>query len=126
MKKKKEITPWDKELEGLSDLEKINAVWPTHSRTSCNDTDLYNAGSIYLRHRCDRCEALSQLQFQELKNKTKVQEELAKPEQEPVAWRKKDETGRYYLYYQADGWKDPSGFEPLYLAAGVLSAPVDY
>ena len=35
---------------------------PEHDRTSCNDINLYNAGSVTLRHRCERCESLSQLQ----------------------------------------------------------------
>lgn len=70
-KKKKEVTWWDEELRDLTDSEKINAVWPEHDRTSCNDDDLYNAGSIALRYRCNRCEALSQLAFQELRNATK-------------------------------------------------------
>ena len=66
-KKKKEVTWWDAKLDGMSDREKIDAVWPEHDRTSCDDKDLYNAGSIALRHRCERCEALSQLMFQELR-----------------------------------------------------------
>ena len=34
--------------------------------------------------------------------------------QEPVAWRKKSANGEWVLYYQNVGWKDLSGFEPLY------------
>lgn len=34
---------------------------PEHDRTSCSDDNLYNAGSVTLRHRCERCESLSQL-----------------------------------------------------------------
>ena len=34
---------------------------PEHCRTSCNDTDLYNAGSVMYRYRCERCESLSKL-----------------------------------------------------------------
>ena len=33
---------------------------------------------------------------------------------EPVAWRKKSANGEWVLYYQNVGWKDLSGFEPLY------------
>lgn len=36
---------------------------PTHDRTSCNDTNLYNAGTVMLRHRCERCESLQQLKY---------------------------------------------------------------
>lgn len=42
-------------------LSWIAANHPEHDRTSCNDTDLYNAGTVMLRHRCERCESLSQL-----------------------------------------------------------------
>ena len=66
-RKKKEVTWWDDELSDATDAEKINAVWPEHDRTSCNDTNLYNAGSIALRSRCERCEALSQLEYQRLR-----------------------------------------------------------
>lgn len=34
---------------------------PKHDRTSCNDNTLYNAGTVTLPHRCDRCESLSML-----------------------------------------------------------------
>jgi len=34
---------------------------PEHDRTSCDDNNLHNAGSVTLRHRCDRCESLKQL-----------------------------------------------------------------
>ena len=39
----------------------IAAHHPEHDRSSCNDANLYNAGTVMLRHRCDRCESLSQL-----------------------------------------------------------------
>ena len=70
MKKKKAETPWDASLQGASDIERINAVWPEHDRTSCDDSDLYNAGTIFQRYRCERCEALSQLQAKELRGKS--------------------------------------------------------
>ena len=41
-------------------LETINKDWPEHDRTSCSDTDLANSGGILSRHRCERCEALTQ------------------------------------------------------------------
>ena len=34
---------------------------PEHDRTSCNDNLLYNAGTVTLRYRCERCESLAQL-----------------------------------------------------------------
>lgn len=36
--------------------------YPEHDRTSCSDADLYNCGSVMLRHRCERCESLNQLE----------------------------------------------------------------
>ena len=39
---------------------------------------------------------------------------LQEQAQEPVAWRKKSANGEWVLYYQNVGWKDLSGFEPLY------------
>jgi len=38
----------------------------------------------------------------------------SKVEQEPVAWRKMCDDGFYHLFHQNVGWKDSSGFEPLY------------
>ena len=46
----------------LAEYEKwIAENHPEHCRTSCNDTDLYNAGSVMYRYRCERCESLSKL-----------------------------------------------------------------
>lgn len=41
---------------------------------------------------------------------------LIKVKQEPVAWRKMCNDGAYHLFYQNVGWKDSTGFEPLYVA----------
>ena len=46
----------------------IEANYPQHDRTSCNDTNLYNAGTVMLRYRCERCESLSQLQYFKLQS----------------------------------------------------------
>lgn len=64
MGKKTKPNIW--QMEDATDLEKINIEWPEHDRTSCSDADLYNAGTVFLRHRCERCEALSQLKYKEL------------------------------------------------------------
>lgn len=58
------------QMDDATDLEKINVEWPEHDRTSCNDADLFNAGTIFLRYRCERCEALSQLKYKELLEKS--------------------------------------------------------
>lgn len=50
----------------------IEKNYPTHDRTSCNDTDMYNAGTVTLRHRCERCESLSQLRYWKLSRNAKL------------------------------------------------------
>jgi len=44
-------------------LEKINQEYPEHSRTSCNDENLYNCSTIFLHSRCSRCDALEKLRL---------------------------------------------------------------
>ena len=56
---------WKSEFD-TDDLERINIEYPDHDRTSCNDENLYNAGDIFLRYRCERCESLNQLRMQEI------------------------------------------------------------
>lgn len=48
----------DEYSEGLN---QVNARYPNHDRTSCNDENLYNSGTLMLHHRCERCEVLSRL-----------------------------------------------------------------
>jgi hypothetical protein len=47
---------------------------PEHGRTSCSDTNLYNAGTVTLRYRCERCESLSQLKKWKMTHGTKLKE----------------------------------------------------
>ena len=49
----------------------IEANHPQHDRTSCDDNNLYNAGTVMLRHRCERCESLSQLRYFKLQSNGK-------------------------------------------------------
>ena len=37
-------------------------------------------------------------------------------QQEPVAWRMRLKDGSWKLFYTNQGWKDPTGLEPLYAA----------
>jgi len=53
------------------DLERINKEWPKHCRTSCNDDDLYNSGTVFYRHRCERCEALDRLRLRVIEREYK-------------------------------------------------------
>lgn len=39
----------------------IDAAYPHHDRTSCDDSSLYNAPTPMLESRCARCRALDQL-----------------------------------------------------------------
>lgn len=53
----------ENELQLAEYVAWIDANYPEHDRTSCDDHSLYNAGSVTLRHRCERCESLSQLRY---------------------------------------------------------------
>lgn len=44
--------------------------------------------------------------------------------QQPVAWRKLNDDGETWsLFHQLVGWKDTTGFEPLFAAAGAAPVP---
>jgi hypothetical protein len=45
---------------------------------------------------------------------TELRSALGAELKQAVAWRKKGTDGFWHLYYQNVGWKDCSGFEPLY------------
>lgn len=69
------------EIERMLDetLEKINNVFPTHSKSSCDDENLYNRGAIFLLPRCERCEALERLRLWRVEHEyNKLKASLAK------------------------------------------------
>lgn len=51
--------------------EWISEKYPEHDRTSCSDANLYNAGTVMPRYRCDRCESLNQLKYWKMEHMPK-------------------------------------------------------